>query len=204
MIESNDNLFQCMSRMIAEDVDPVSQNDRLWERYGETVAVLVLDSSGFSRTSQSHGIIHFLSRLVVLRDICEQELHRHGSKRFHFEADNTFAAFASAAEAITAALALQRAVHRSGLMLTDSERFRVSMGIGYGRLLYSETLEGYFGDEMNAASRLGEDIARGDEVLITRAARDAATPALLEGFEPRSVEAAGVTIPFYRYQFRPD
>ena len=44
-------------------------------------------------------------------------------------------------------------------MLSDSERMRVSIGIGYGDLLYSETLEGYFGEEMNYASKLGEDLA---------------------------------------------
>ena len=36
-----------------------------------------------------------------------------------------------------------------------------------GTLIYSSALEGYFGDEMNLASKLGEDLVRGKETLLT-------------------------------------
>jgi adenylate cyclase len=70
MPKIEENLFQSMSRFIESGIDPVSKHAEIWERYGETVAVLILDSSGFSRVTESHGIIHFLSRLMLLRDIC--------------------------------------------------------------------------------------------------------------------------------------
>ncbi|MBN7798438.1 adenylate/guanylate cyclase domain-containing protein [Parahaliea mediterranea] len=201
VIEGKDNLFQCMSQLMAAEVDPVSRQDHIWQRYGETVAVMVLDSSGFSRTSKSHGIVHFLSRLMQLRHLSRPVLEAHDCKRIHFEADNAFAVFRSATDAVAAALALRETVFDSGLMLTDNERFRISMGVGYGRLLYSETLEGYFGDEMNYASKLGEDIACGDEILLTRAAFDAAEPSLVGAFVADSIETSGVRLEFYRHCF---
>ncbi len=53
-------------------------------------------------------------------------------------------------------------------MLTEEEPFTVCIGIGHGRKLYSETLEGYFSEEMNFASKLEEDTVDGRETLITR------------------------------------
>ena len=122
MIVDGDNLFQCMSRMIAEGCEPTENEQLLWDRYGETVAILIIDSSGFSRTSQRHGIVHFLARLMQLRQTCEAVMQQHHCKRLHFEADNAFATFNSAADAVRAAFTLQRAVYHSGLMLNEIGR----------------------------------------------------------------------------------
>jgi adenylate cyclase len=203
VIEHSDNLFQSMSRMLAADVDPAREQGRIWERYGETVAILVMDSSGFSRTAQSHGIVHFLSRLVRLRQLVQPVMKEHRCKVLHFEADNTFAAFASASDAVAAALALHEAVYRAGLMLTEGERFRLKTGVGFGPLLYSETREGYFGNEMNFASKLGEDLAASDETLITEAAYRAVREELSQHFEPAVSEISGVRLRYYRHGFCP-
>ncbi len=189
--------------MLAAGIEPESRQDELWRRYGETVAVLTLDSTGFTRISQSHGILHFLSRVMQLRELCIPVLEQHQCKRHHFEADNVYAAFDSVDDCLRAALALHQGVYASKLQLTDSERYRVSIGIGFGRLLYSQTLEGYFGDEMNIACKLGEDIAVGDETLVSEAAFTHASPALVEEFEWRESTISGVRVPHYRALFQP-
>ncbi len=203
MVDPEENLFQCMARMLAAGTDPVARQEEIWARYGEEVAILVMDSSGFSRVSASHGIVHFLAQLMRLRQLCEPELQRHHCKLLNFEADNAFAAFPRAQDAIAAALGIQRAVHDADLRLTASERYRVSLGIGYGPLLYSETLEGYFGDEMNCASKLGEDIANGDQVLVTEAAFNAAGRPREPAFEAAQIEISGISMNYYRHQFSP-
>lgn len=203
MPDTPETLFERMANLLAAGIEPESRQDELWQRYGETVAVLVLDSTGFTRVSQSHGILHFLSRVMQLRELCIPLLAEHQCKRHHFEADNMYAAFDSVDECLRAALALHRAVFESKLQLTDSERYRVSIGIGFGKLLYSQTLEGYFGDEMNIACKLGEDIADGDETLLSEAAFAAANPTLVDGFESRESTISGVRLPHYRALFRP-
>ena len=77
MLRDDENLFECMSRFIADGVDPMAREAEIWNRYGETAAILVLDSSGFSRVTESHGIIHFLSRLMLLRDIVKHIFDAH-------------------------------------------------------------------------------------------------------------------------------
>ncbi len=203
MTEKQGNLFQCLSQMIERGADPVEHQDELWRHFGEEVAVLVMDTSGFSRTASSHGIVHFLTRLMQLRRLCQPVFEVHGCKRLHFEADNAYAAFASADEAIRAALATHAAIADAGLMLTENEPMRVSIGVGYGEMLYSETLEGYFGEEMNYASKLGEDLAGGDETYITANAFNNVESAPLADFQPATSHISGVAINHYRHRFTP-
>ncbi len=204
MTEKQENLFQSLSRMIDGGTDPGEHHDELWRRYGETVAVLVMDTSGFSRTCSSHGVVHFLTRLMQLRRLCQPVFQAQGCRRLHFEADNAYATFASVDEAIQAAFATHAAIAEAGLMLTESERMRVSIGIGYGELLYSETLEGYFGEEMNYASKLGEDLASGDETYITDSAFNNASSELLTTFQPATSRISGVTLHHHRHRFIPE
>jgi len=203
MLEQNMNLFQSMAALLEKGIDPTSCEQQLWSRYGETVATLVLDTTGFSRTTQSHGIVHFLSRLMQLRTLCQPVFERHNAKRFHFEADNGFAFFDHIDDAIKSARAVHEAIYAAGLMLTEDERFRVCIGLGYGKMLFSETLECYFSNEMNLASKLGEDIADGDEILITQNAYEHTDKRLLEGFTERKTCISGLDLCYYRHQFSP-
>jgi class 3 adenylate cyclase len=135
------NLFETLAELLAQDIDPNTRAEELWQRFGQERAVMVLDSTGFSRVSERHGIIHFLARLVLMRERVVPVLQRQGSREFNFAADNVFATFDSASAAIRAAEAAHAAIFASHLMLTEEEPFRICIGIGYGRLLYSETLE---------------------------------------------------------------
>ena len=190
---SDKNLFQTLREMIAQGRVPNDCADEIWQRYGRQVAVLILDSSGFSRVSEQKGIIHFLERLVVMRDLVGPVFAAHDYLEYHFEADNIFGAFESPDVALRVALESQNVINNSDLMLIAEEPFRICIGIGYGRMLYSETLEGYFGEEMNLASKLGEDTAEAGEILITRNAHEHADKTLLEGFEPRVLNVSGLS-----------
>jgi adenylate cyclase len=193
------NLFETLAGMLAQNIDPNTRADEIWERYGYKRAVMMLDSSGFSRVSEQLGIIHFLSRLVLMRNMVEPVLKEHGYLDFHFEADNIFATFSCPDDAIGAAQAAHDTVYGNNLMLTDNEPFRICIGIGYGQLLYSETLEGFFGDEMNLSSKLGEDTAAGGETLLTPNAFKSASPDLVAEYQERQVTISGMQVNYYRY-----
>ncbi len=196
------NLFEHLGELLRDKIDPIDRHEEIWARYGKTISVMILDSSGFSRVSEQHGILHFLSRLVLMRELVTPVLESNNHLEFKFEADNLYAVFQHPDDAIRAALATHKVVDDSNLMLTDSEPFRVCIGIGYGRMLYSETLEGYFGEEMNLASKLGEDTANGGETLVTSSAYAAATAGLVSDFEPGNLEMAGLSALYYRHQFK--
>lgn len=197
MSEERQTLFALIHRLLDDGVDPIEQEADIWAQYGETVAVMVLDSTGFSRVSESHGILHFLSRLVMIRNIVEPIVRRHPHQSLKFEADNVFGAFDTPDDAIRAALAIHDAVSREQVMLTEEEPFKVCIGIGYGRMLHSRSMEGYFGEEMNLASKLGEDTADGGETLVTQSAYQSAAPELVAGFERRQVRVSGVDLTYY-------
>ena len=94
---------------------------------------------------------------------------------------------------------VHEAIEHVGLMLDHEEPFRVGIGIGYGELLWSETLEGYFGQEINLASKLGEDTAVGGETLISESAFRHADKDLVAGFSPSLLRVSGIEATYYRH-----
>jgi class 3 adenylate cyclase len=195
------NLFDYLHDLLARNIHPTEKQEEIWRRFGRKVAVLMLDSSGFSRTTQQHGIVHFLSQLMQMRNIIGDICQQHRSHAFRFEADNVYTAFDHPDDAIRAAWDIHGAIEEQGLMLTDEEPFRVCIGIGFGDLLYSETLEGYFGEEVNLASKLGEDTAEGGETLISAATYIHASKALQVGFSPEVLKLSGIEAPYYRHLY---
>ena len=73
--------------------------------------------------------------------------------------------------------ALDTTLRRVNRSRPEDERFRFSYGIGYGDVI---ELEGdVFGLEVNMASKLGEDLAKPGEALLT--------PAAAAGLDPRTL-----------------
>lgn len=141
--------------------------------FGETCATLVLDSSGFTRTTKLLGPAFFLSLIARMRETCFATVKRHNAISARAWADNVYAEFPTADDAVAAALAIHRHFDENPVpLLNPGDWFGLSAGIGYGRVLRSEH-EGVYGDEMNSASKLGEDIAERGETLLTEAAYQA-------------------------------
>lgn len=168
----------------------------VWAQYGRTLAILCVDSCGFTRVTQSHGIFHFLQRLVVLRKLFTQVAQAQHAAKQGVRADNLFAAFEQPADALAAAVQLNAVLASSDLHLTDSERFQVCCGIGYGRVLDVGD-RGTFGCEVNLAYKLGEDLAEGGEILITESCRQALDIGDLN-LHRQECELAGLKLVYHR------
>ncbi|MFT4631830.1 MAG: adenylate cyclase [Candidatus Pseudothioglobus sp.] len=194
-----ENLFAYLGNLIDHSKDPLDHEAEIWARYGRTVTILVLDSSGFSRVSETHGILHFLSRLVLMRRVVEGVMGANKTLRIDFEADNVMAVFNHPDDAIKAAFECHQMIASEGIMLTADEPFKVCIGIGHGSMLYSETLEGYFGKEMNFASKLGEDTANGGETLLTQSAYALASAEHQSKFLADQTRVSGVELTYYAH-----
>lgn len=194
------NLFDYFTELLERDIHPVERQDEIWQRFGRTVAVMMLDSAGFSRTTEQHGIVHFLTRLMRMREITGRVCGASNCHALRFEADNVYAAFDHPDEAIETAFNIHEAIGNDKLMLNDHEPFRVCIGIGYGKLLWSETLEGYFGEEINLASKLGEDTAVGGETLISENTYRHADPKRVAEFSKSQLCIAGIEATYYRHR----
>ena len=81
------------------------------------------------------------------------------------------------------------------MILPADRQLYVAIGIGYGNILNIGN-EDIFGDEMNLACKLGEDIAEKGEILLTTAARaelNGSNIATREG----SISISGIALNYY-------
>jgi len=191
------SLLAVISEMIAQGIDPVSKEQELWERFGERHAILVLDSTGFTRTTNQFGIIHFLSRLAQKRNIAIPIIEKHDSEIYITEADSIIALFPSVQNALDAILEIHHTIREKKLMLSDDEAFQVCAGIGYGDLLVTGEYGDFYGPEMNLASKLGEDSAEANELMLTEAAYAELDVSMQEKFIRKESQVSGNSIPYY-------
>lgn len=141
----------------------------LWSEFGTTGAVLVMDMSGFSRLTQKYGIVHYLSMVKRMQLTSQPIIEQLGGQVVKFEADNCFAMFTDVLSAVRAAIRMDTAFEAINRFTEDEFDIRVSVGIDYGGILLIGGPD-YFGETVNAASKLGEDVAGPGEILLTERA----------------------------------
>jgi adenylate cyclase len=175
----------------------------LWNDYGAERVVFVLDMSGFSLLTRKHGIIHYLSMVRRMQLTSEPIIKTYGGSLIKYEADNCFAVFPDTLAAVHAAIALQLAFNASNLLTSDDFDVHIACGIDRGKILIVGD-EDCFGDAVNRACKLGEDIAAAGEILVTQDAIKSITSEL--DFELREVmvSVSGLTIPSYAIGYRKD
>lgn len=137
--------------------------------FGETHAIMVMDMSGFSRLTIKHGIIHFLAMIHRMNQIALPAVDEHDGSVIKFEADNAFAIFPEVEQAVDACVDIIKRLEAANTMLPDELDMHAKFGIGYGEVLIVQD-EDLYGAEVNLASKLGEDLASRNEVLLTEAA----------------------------------
>lgn len=143
--------------------------DQLWNEYGAEEAVMVMDMSGFSHMTQKYGVIHYLSMVKRMQGITQPIIERYHGHVVKYEADNCFARFKEVIDAIRASIGINHAIEGMNLMTPDEFDIHVSCGIDYGRFLLIKKKD-FFGNAVNKASKLGEDISGPGEILVTEEA----------------------------------
>lgn len=167
------------------------------KRYETDCAVLILDSSGFTRRTRNEGIIHFLSLLADMHKRVEPILEEYKVMFFWHEADNVFAVFPSALDAVKCAITIQTETQTVNKSRPPESRLETCIGIGAGKMLKIGN-ENIFGEEMNAASKLGEDTAEPGEILMTESAWMASKEHLPQmEAEARVMEISGVVFRYF-------
>ena len=117
------------------------------------------------------------------------------------EADSLLLRYDDAAAACGGVEALEALLRRMNRALPANERLRFSYGIGYGDVLDLDS--DLFGLEVNLASKIGEDLARPGEALLTPQAAAALDPATLRRVVPHKVVTFGrAAIPVHRLKLR--
>ena len=173
----------------------------LWKEFGTEHAVFILDMSGFSMLTRKYGIVHYLSMVKRMQLTTEPIVKSYGGEMLKYEADNCFAVFPDPLSAVNAAISMQHAFTAENILTSDDQDIHIAVGIDYGKLLIIGH-EDCYGDPVNRASKMGEDVAAAGEIMITREALDM-LPAEA-GIKTREVNISisGINIPAYLVDYR--
>jgi len=178
-----------------------SIEETLWGEYGAEYAVFVLDMSGFSMLTRKYGIVHYLSMVRRMQLTTEPIVKSYGGFMIKYEADNCFAVFPDPLSAVNAAIAMQHAFSAANLLTSEDLDIQISCGIDFGKILIIRH-EDCFGDPVNRASKIGEDLAAAGEILITKEAMQMIPAEAGIKAHEMSVSISGITIPAYMIEYR--
>ena len=187
------DLLRTRTRRTARKVDAEIEASSLVD-----LTVLAADSSGFTRKTNRYGILQFLTAMTRAYDRLIPLIERHGGVTLTNNADNILAVFDEPVSAARAAIAMHRLLARVNHGLDDSEQFNICIGLHHGPLV--RLRDNVYGATVNAAAKIGEDLAGRDEILVTRAVKDL----IGKGFDvqyDRSAEVGGERIELYRLHY---
>jgi adenylate cyclase len=183
-------LWRLVEERTRAGADTLSIDERIWDLFGQEAAILFTDLVGFSRQVARFGIIHFLQVILEQKKLLFPVVERHDGILVKVEADSLLILFRRARIAIECAIAMQRACQALNARRLPEEQVILCAGVGYGKVLRVGDAD-VFGHEVNVASKLGEDAAKADEVLVSGAARTAAGDVPGVRWEPLAVDFPG-------------
>jgi hypothetical protein len=147
-------------------------------------AILVMDLTDFATSCFNGREIQAFLRILDAQKICVPVLREHDAGLIRAFADDLVALFDDVERALDAAFEMHRRVQWSAeRALAGDNPPRCCIGIGYGEV-YAIGPNLAMGDEMNRASKLGEDTARGTETLVTENVHQALRHRKDVDFEP--------------------
>ena len=141
----------------------------IWDRFGTTGATFISDMANFSSTSRTVGICHFLKLIHRARELVAPIVKENNGVLLKCDADNCYAYFADAANAVQASFDINARLFQENQTREVDEQIYLSVGIDYGDLLLVGNSD-FYGDPVNSASKLGEDLAIKGETLVTERA----------------------------------
>ena len=145
--------------------DRAGIEEKIWERWGARKAVMVTDLSSFSYVTRQYGILHFLCLIRRSHSICLDLVKKHGGKLIKIVADDIIAVFDTPKHAIEAAAEMQKCIRAYNSGADEPFRIGMCIGIESGRILLLGD-EDLYGDAVNIASKLGEDLAGRGCILV--------------------------------------
>ncbi len=190
LTRSEARLWKLIEERTRAETDTEAIDRRIWDLFGEDWSIMMTDLTGFSRHVAKFGIIHFLQVIHEHKKLLLPIVERHDGVLVKVEADSLLVLFKRPDSALECAIAMQHACQNANLRRIAEERMLLCIGLGVGRVLRAGESD-VFGAEVNAASKLGEDTARSDEILVTHAFQEAIAGRTDVSVEPIDVEIPG-------------
>jgi class 3 adenylate cyclase len=187
---SEARLWQMIDERIDAGKNTADVDRRIWDLFGETWAIMFTDLSGFSRQVEAFGILHFLQIIWEHKKLLAPVIAKHDGILIKVEADSLLLIFRKASSAVACGIEMNRVLDEVNKGRSEETKILLCLGIGYGPVLCIGDVDVY-GQQVNAASKLGEDTARAHEILLTKEAMDAAGAVPHTTYERLDVVVAG-------------
>lgn len=159
-----------LDRLIGARLAPKADRRRIdaeiHRRFRKKRCIVFTDLAGFSYHSAREGIIPLLAQIHELERICLPFAEKFGGAVIKRIADSWMLAFPTARAGLNALTGMQRALDAMNSGRPADQRVYLCAGLGWGEMLVVGD-EDLFGVEVNYAAKLGEDIARPYEILLT-------------------------------------
>ncbi len=163
---SSARLAKLIELRLAPGADKAAIDKQIWNTFGEEWAVMFTDLTGFSRRSAEFGIIHFLQTIYESERLFIPIIDRHNGLMIKSEGDSLLVLFRKPDSALQCAIDMQKSCHQYNLDRLDEEKVLLCVGLGHGQVLKIGDSD-VFGSEINAASKLGEDLAKSYDIFVT-------------------------------------
>jgi len=170
---SEDRLEKLIRARLASGADKELIDERIWDLFGEEWAIMFTDLSGFSRRVAKCGSIHFLQTIYESERILIPVIEDHDGILLKEEGDSFLVIFRNVKKALQCSIAMQRVLEGYNTAKVPEEKILLCIGLGFGRVLRIGDVD-VFGEEVNSASKLGEDTAKAGEILVTKAVMEKA------------------------------
>jgi len=182
---------------ISNSEEQEAARSNIWDKYGVNGAVFISDMASFSSTSRKVGVCHFLKLIHRARQIIAPIVAANHGTLLKCDADNCYAFFERTDDAIQTSFDVNAALFKSNETYGMEEQIYVSVGIDYGRVLLVDAVD-FYGDPVNTASKLGEDLAIKAETLVTRRAIENSEFVIPERAERMTARISEIEIQYVR------
>lgn len=186
-------LLRGRTRRTAERIDRL-----LRERAERDIVVFVSDSSGFTRKTHAYGVAQFLAVMTQSYARLFPVFRKHRGTLLAHNADNMLAVFDRVQDALRASVEIQQRLRRFNAGKKDRDQFHLCIGIEHGRAFVLK--DNVFGDCVNVASKLGEDLAGKGEILVTGGVAEQVRRGFRCAYD-RTAEIGGRSFELYRVSY---
>jgi class 3 adenylate cyclase len=194
-LNTRKELDRLLEAMIEEPERRLVLAESIEGQFGQDRAILILDMTGFTRTTHRHGIVAFLLMIHQMQRIACPRIKAHNGVLVKTEADNLFCLFETVESALAAAQDIAHRLEMINIVMPEDRRLYASIGIGYGRVLNIEDHD-LFGDEVNLTCKLSEDIAGQGAILLTAEAR--ARVPQMQGLVEQEISVSGLSLTYFQ------
>ena len=184
---SEERLDALIEERLQAGTDKEKIDNRIWDLFGEEWCIMFTDLAGFSRNIGQFGIIHFLQTIYESERLLIPVISEQDGILLKDVGDSFLVIFKNVKKAILAAIKMQQILKKYNKNRLEEEKVLLCVGLGFGRVLKIGDMD-VFGYEVNLASKLGEDIAKPWEIVVTEAVKELAAELPDISFKEYSVE----------------